>query len=82
MPADPVTKIPDPAADPRSDTTALVIAVTGVIGPVPYFMAAAALHMAGSPRRSRKAAAATIVAWLTIALHTAFLIWLALHLLS
>ncbi|WP_354697617.1 hypothetical protein DSM112329_03253 [Paraconexibacter sp. AEG42_29] len=74
--------LPTPADDPRSDTTALVVAVSGVIGPVPYVMAVAALRMAGSPRRSRKAAAAIGVASLTIVAHTVFLAWLAHHLLT
>ena len=44
--------LPSPADDPRSDTTALVVAVSGVIGPVPYVMAVAAIRMAGSPQAS------------------------------
>jgi hypothetical protein len=77
-----VVMLPNASEDPRSDTTALVVAVTGVIGPVPYLMAAAALRMAGNPRRSRQAAAATVVAAITIALHTALLVWLAARVLS
>jgi hypothetical protein len=69
--------LPHPADDPRSDTTALVVAVSGVIGPVPYVMAVAALRMAGSPRRSRRAATAIGVAATTIVLHTLALMWIA-----
>lgn len=72
MLADQTVALPDPAQDPRSATTALVLAVTGVIGPI----GGGAVH-GGPPRRSRRAAAATAVAWVTIALHTAFLVWLA-----
>ncbi|QEC46150.1 hypothetical protein FSW04_00260 [Baekduia soli] len=74
--------LPSPHEDPRSDTTAMVVAVTGVIGPVPYVMAVAALRMAGSPRRSRRAATAVIVAAATIVLHTAALAWLAVRLVG
>ena len=74
--------LPSAADDPRSDTTALVVAVSGVIGPVPYVMAVAAIRMAGSPRRSRKAAAAIAVGAVTVVLHTAFLVWLATRLLG
>lgn len=69
------------AEDPRSDTTALVVAVSGVVGPVPYVMAVAAIRMAGSPKRSRKAAAAIAVGVVTCLLHTAFLVWLGFRLL-
>ncbi|MTD44430.1 hypothetical protein GKE82_09030 [Conexibacter sp. W3-3-2] len=73
--------LPSAADDPRSDTTALVVAVSGVVGPVPYVMAVAAIRMAGSPRRSRKAAVAIGVGAVTCVLHTAFLVWLALRVL-
>lgn len=68
--------LPSSADDPRSDTTALVVAVSGVIGPVPYVMAVAAIRMAGSPRRSRRAAVAIAVGAATVVLHTAVLVWL------
>lgn len=74
--------LPRPETDPRSDTTALVVAVSGVVGPVPYVMAVAAVRMAGSPRRSRRAATAIAVAAATMVLHTAVLVWLALRLLG
>ena len=73
--------LPDPE-DPRSDTTALIVAATGVIGPIPYLMASAALRMAGSPRRSCKAAMAFTLAMTTIVLHTVLLVWLAARVLS
>lgn len=74
--------LPDPSKDPHSDTIALIAATTGVLGPVPYVMAAAALRMAGSPRRSWKAATAVVVAVATIVVHTALLVWLAGRILS
>ena len=74
--------LPNPAEDPHSDTTALVVAATGVMGPVPYLMAVAALRMAGGPRRSWKAATAITVSMITVVLHTVFLVWLAARILG
>ena len=74
--------LPSPGKGPHSDTTALVVAATGVLGPIPYVMAVAALRMVGGPRRSWKAAAAIALAMITIVLHTVLLVWLAAHIID
>lgn len=58
--------LPDPARDPRSDTTALAVAIGGVMCPVPFLMSAAAIRMTGPRSRSRRGGIAFWLSVLTI----------------
>jgi hypothetical protein len=73
--------LPDPALDSRSDSTALAVAVGGVMCPVPFLMSAAALKIAGDPRRSRRAAVAYGLSVATIIGQVLLVAWIAYHLL-
>jgi hypothetical protein len=59
--------LPDPAKDERSDSTALAVAIGGVMCPVPFLMSAAAIRMTSSPARSRRATTARLLSFATIA---------------
>ena len=72
--------LPDPERDEHSGEAALVVALGGVICPVPYLMSGAALRMAGK-RRSRASRAAFWVACATIVAQTAGLVALAVWVL-
>ncbi len=69
-------RLPDAGTDPRGDQTALVVALGGVICPVPFLMSAAAIRIA-RPRRTRLARAAVWVGAVTIVLQAAGLVALA-----
>lgn len=74
--------IPQPESDARSDSTALVVALGGVVCPVPFLMSAAAMRMAGDSRqrkRSRQARAAYWIGLVTIPLHVALIAWLVVR---
>jgi hypothetical protein len=73
--------LPDPAADERSDSTALAVAIGGVMCPVPFVMSAVAVRMAAAPReqaRPRKATATIALAVATMLAQAAIIVLLVL----
>lgn len=71
--------LPDPAIDDRSDSTALAVAIGGVMCPVPYLMSGVAIRMAGRPGRTRRATAAYVLSVVTVLAQTALIAWLVVR---